>query len=157
MSSLNDEAERFRLIFIGDFMTSWEVKQTGRAWFMGNSRRFTIYPSMNEVKTDGLKIWYNDLVIGWTRANGRKALLDYTARSDKFINLRVSRAIHGLERLSERFRPSMLVFRPEGEIYPSSGLPRRRTLITRPNTRIVNLRDGRRMLRNERSGDVLGW
>ena len=157
MFSLNDEVERFRLIFIGDFMTSWEVKQVGRAWFMGRSRRFTIYPSMDGVKTDGLKIWYGDLLIGWTRASGHKALLDYTARSNKFVNLRVSRAVCGLERLSERHCSSMLMFRPEGEINPRSGLPRRRIPLIGPTTTMVYLRNGRRMLRNERSGDTLRW
>ena len=124
---------------------------------MSISRDFVIYPSMDVVRTDGERIWYNDLVIGWTRASGRKALLDYTSRSGHFISLKVSRAVRGLERLSERYCLSMIMFRPEGEICASSGLPRRRIRMTSPLTRVVKMHDGRRLLRNERSGDALGW
>jgi len=163
---LHDGAERFRLIFIGDEMPSLlsgTKREIIKAWFVGNTwpsrwylpgvSPYERYPE--KIRTNGKRLWFEDVLIGWTRANGRKALLDYTARSGQYRNGRMSRYILGIERLASRYCPELDLYNPTGPL-TSTGIPKvLKPLIS--STPKIRLKDGLRVLVNERAGDRLRW
>jgi hypothetical protein len=123
-------------------------------WLVGRKLRYGRYHNLR-ITTDGRKLFYGSLVIGWTRRNGNKALLSYTAKSGYFKSLELSYIINETTKFLDRSWPNYDIYIPKGPI-GRGGLPTKkfRLIENGPKVRTVK---GLKFIQNERRGDKLGW